>query len=397
VELGGILDQGLSSFRGEVRGWLAANLPQGWRARMVGADSAAFVDFQREWFAKIAAAGYATPHWEKGWTGGGRSLAEQVVIFEEMARADAPRLLLHFISLYHAAMTISHWGTEEQKKQHLPAILKGSVWCQGFSEPNAGSDLASLRTQAVRKGDVYVVNGQKIWSTMGQYADWCLLLVRTSNEGPKQAGITYLLMDMKSKGVTPRPIKQITGDEEFNEVFLEDVEVPVANRLGGEREGWKVAQTTLASERGLTILELVERMHRAVWRLLEALKAGGRVDDVQFRREAVTVQVKIEALRAMLSDFMARSAAGNEAVGDSSMIKHFYAETLRDFTHLGLRAEGLAGQFASPLVLGAGHETGNWMFDFLNSYMWTIAGGTNEIQRNIISERILMMPREKLS
>ena len=391
------MDQELNGFRNEVRGWLAANLPQGWRDRMVGADSTTFVAFQREWFATIAAAGYATPHWEKGWTGGGRSLAEQVVIFEEMARADAPRLLLHFISLYHAAMTISHWGTVEQKKQHLPAILQGSVWCQGFSEPNAGSDLASLRTQAVRRGDVYIVNGQKIWSTMGQYADWCLLLVRTSNEGPKQAGITYLLMDMKSKGVTPRPIKQITGDEEFNEVFLENVEVPVENRLGGEGEGWKVAQTTLSSERGLTILELAERMHRAIWRLLEALKVGGRAYDVQFRREAVTVQVKIEALRAMLSGFMARSAAGHEAVGDSSMIKHFYAETLRDFTHLGLRAEGLSGQFASPLILGAGHETGNWMFDFLNSYMWTIAGGTNEIQRNIISERLLRMPREKLS
>jgi alkylation response protein AidB-like acyl-CoA dehydrogenase len=385
------------TFRAEVRDWLSANLPQDWRERMTGVDSDGFVAFQREWFAKISKSGYATPHWGKDWVGGGRSLAEQVMIFEEMARADAPRLLLHFISLYHAAMTISHWGSEEQKKTHLPGILEGRVWCQGFSEPNAGSDLASLLTRAERKGDHYIVNGQKIWSTMGQYADWCLLLVRTSNEGPKQAGITFLLMDMRSKGIVPRPIKQITGDEEFSEVFLENVEIPVANRLGAEGQGWQVAQTTLASERGLTILELAERMHRATWRRLDVLKDGERLGDVQFRREAVAVQIKIEALRAMLSAFMTRSAAGQEAVGDSSIIKLFYAEVLREFTHLGLRAQGLSGQLKSPLILGAGHETGNWMFDLMNSYMWTIAGGSNEIQRNIISERVLKMPREKLS
>ncbi|MBN9062310.1 MAG: acyl-CoA dehydrogenase family protein [Rhizobiales bacterium] len=391
------MGENLQAFRDEVRAWLTANAPVGWREKMAGADGDGFVAFQREWFAALAPSGYATPHWEKGWVGGGRSLAEQVVIFEEMARADAPRLLLHFISLYHAAMTISHWGRDDQKRRHLPAIIAGSVWCQGFSEPNAGSDLASLRTRAERKGDRYIVNGQKIWSTMGQYADWCLLLVRTSTDGPKQAGITYLLMDMKSKGVVPRPIRQITGDEEFNEVFLEDVEVPVENRLGEEGEGWKVAQTTLSSERGLTILELAERMNRALWRLMEALASHGRNTDAQFRREAVGVQLRIDALRAMLADFMARSEAGSELVGASSMIKHYYAQTLREFTQLGLRAQGLPGQEQSPMTLGGGHETGNWMVDFLNSYMWTIAGGTNEIQRTIISERVLKMPREKLS
>ena len=387
----------LEAFRHEVRQWLEANVPAGWREKMTGTDGAVFADFQREWFAKLAPSGYATPHWENGWVGGGRSLSEQVVIFEEMARADAPRLLLHFLSVYHAAMTISHWGTEAQKRQHLPAIIEGSIWCQGFSEPNAGSDLASLRTRAERKGDRYIVNGQKIWSTMGQYADWCLLLVRTSTEGPKQAGITYLLMDMKSKGITTRPIKQITGDEEFNEVFLEDVEIPVENRLGEEGEGWKVAQTTLSSERGLTILELAERMHRALWRLMDALSSQGRIVDAQFRRETVGVQLRIDALRAMLASFMAQSEAGSEPVGASSMIKHYYAQTLREFTQLGLRAQGIAGQIHSPITLGGGHETGNWMFDFMNSFMWTIAGGTNEIQRNIISERVLKMPREKLS
>jgi alkylation response protein AidB-like acyl-CoA dehydrogenase len=202
---------------------------------------------------------------------------------------------------------------------------------------------------------------------------------------------------MKSKGITPRPITQITGDEEFNEVFFVDVEVPVENRLGGEGEGWKVAQTTLSSERGLTALELAERMRHAIWRLLEALRKGGHIGDTQFRREAVSVQIKIEALRAMVADSMKLAEVGREPIGAASMIKHFYAATLREFTQLGLRAQGMTGQLSSPLVLGAGYETGNWMFDFLNSYMWTIAGGTNEIQRNIISERVLLMPREKMS
>ena len=364
---------------------------------MEGADTAAFVELQREWFETIIPSGYATPHWDSAWVGGGLPLERQVIIFEEMARADAPRLLLYFISLYHAAMTISHWGTEAQKAQHLDAILKGAIWCQGFSEPNAGSDLASLRTRAERVGDNYIVNGQKIWSTMGQHADWCLLLVRTSKEGPKQAGITFLLMDMKSEGIVTRPIRQITGDEEFSELFLQDVVIPVENRLGAEGEGWKVAQTTLASERGLTILELAERMHRAVWRLLEAMNRTGRSGDAEFRRKATMVQIKIEALRALTGQMMRRAGKGEDAPGDSSFVKHFYAEVLREFTQLGLGVEGMHGLAKSPLVLGAGHETGNWMFDFLNSYMWTIAGGTNEIQRNIISERVLGMPREKTS
>lgn len=384
------------SFRSEVRQWLRQNVPADWRAQMTGASHEQFVAFQRDWFNKLCAAGYATPHWGPEWPGGGRSLADQIAVFEEMAWADAPRNLLYFISLYHTAVTVSHWGTPEQKQRHLTGVLNGAVWCQGFSEPNAGSDLAALRTRAERVGDTYIVNGQKIWSTMGQYADWCLLLVRTSNEGPKQKGITYLLLDMRSPGVTVRPLTQISGDQEFSEIFLENVAVPVANRLGDEGQGWAVAQTTLASERGLTILELGERMNRAVWRLLAAMEESGRLADAQFRREAVAVQIRIEALRAMTSQFMGRAAEGREMVGDSSIIKHFYAEVLREFTQLGLRARGFAGQLREPLSLGAGHETGNWMFDFFNSYMWTIAGGTNEIQRNIISERVLGMPREKL-
>jgi alkylation response protein AidB-like acyl-CoA dehydrogenase len=392
--------QSVETVRAAVQCWLSENVPANWREQQAGDDIEGFLDSQREWLRRLVSAGYATPHWPSGWPGGGRSLAEQVAIFEEIARAAAPRMSLFFVSLYHAAMTLFECGTEEQKQRYLPGILQGDVWCQGFSEPNAGSDLAALKTRAERKGEVYVVNGQKLWATMGHFSDYCLLLVRTDSAVKKQAGITYLLMDMKSKGVEVRPIRQITGDEEFAEIFLRDVEIPVENRIGAENAGWAVAQVTLASERGLTLVELTERLNRSLWRLVGLATHDGedthRLND-ETRRRIVDVTINIEALRAMISEFMARRIAGREAVGDASIIKLAYAHTLREFSALGLKLRGIDGQRFSPYVLGAGYETGNWMFDFMNSYQWSIAGGSNEIQRNIVSERILLMPREKLA
>ena len=386
----------LEQLRAETRAWLQQNIPSHWRERMTDVQSDDFLHLQRQWMQALVSAGLATSHWHAGWPGGGRSLAQQIVIVEELARADAPRLILYFISLYHAAMTLMEWGTPEQKNRHLPAILAGEIWCQGFSEPNAGSDLASLKTRAVRDGDDYVVDGQKVWSTLGQHADYCLLLVRTDASGPKQAGITFLLMDMRSPGVEVRPIRQITGDEEFAEIFLTNVRIPMANRLGEEGEGWRIAQTTLNSERGLTILELSERLSHSRWRLLQAMGADseGQVQDDQLRREAVDVFIKIDALSAMVKDMMARLVVGKDVGGTASMVKLFYAQVLREFTALGQRCDPSA-LYHHPFTLGGGHETGNWSFDYMNSFMWTIAGGSNEIQRNIISERVLAMPREK--
>ncbi|QCP50388.1 acyl-CoA dehydrogenase [Trinickia violacea] len=388
--------EGLEDFRLNVRSWLTQNVPHRWRARMTGASADEFTAFQREWMGKVVSAGLATPHWSAQWPGGGRSLDEQIVIVEEMARADAPRLLLYFVALYHAAMTLMEWGTEEQKARHLPAILNGEIWCQGFSEPNAGSDLASLTTRAVRDGDHYVIDGQKIWSTLGQHADYCLLLVRTDASVPKQAGITFLLMDMKSPGVECRPIRQITGDEEFAEIFLSGVRVPVANRLGEENAGWRIAQTTLNSERGLTIFELSERLSWSRWRLIEAMggNTGGSIVDDQLRREMVDVFTKIEALSALVKEMMKRLVAGEDTGSSASIVKLLYAQVLREYTALGVRGASTS-HLRTPFTLGAGHETGNWWFDYMNSFMWTIAGGSNEIQRNIVSERMLGMPRER--
>ncbi|HEX7822362.1 MAG TPA: acyl-CoA dehydrogenase family protein [Sphingobium sp.] len=382
----------LETLRSAVRAWLDANAPKTWRQESI--DSDAFFRIQRDWYLKLVDGGYAVPHWPAEFPGGGKSLAEQKVIYEEMARADTPRLLLSFVSTYHAASTILEWGSKEQQAQYLPAILKGETWCQGFSEPGAGSDLAALRTRAERRGDVYVVNGQKIWSTIAQYADKCLLLVRTSTEKAKQAGMTFLLLDLKTPGITIRPINQIHGDEEFAEIFFDEVEIPVSERLGEEGQGWAVAQATLASERGLTLLELSERMRGALYRIATLIRDTGRLDDAGIMRDFGRLATSIDATCALADQFLAWRIAGEEQVGQASLIKLRYSRVLREFTLLGLRLEDMESQYHMPITFGGGMETGNWMADFMNSYAWTIAGGSDEVQRNIISERMLGMPRE---
>ena len=380
----------LEALRQDVRGWLATNAPQGWRDI---AEHQAFAESQRQWFQKLVAAGYAVPHWPAEWPGGGRSLSEQKVIYEELARADSPRLLLSFVSTYHAASTFFECGSEEQKARYLPAILKGETWCQGFSEPNAGSDLAAIRTKAERKGDVYVVNGQKIWSTMAQYADKCLLLVRTASDGPKQAGITFLLMDMKAPGVSVRPIQQIQGDEEFAEIFLDNVEVPVADRVGEENAGWAVANATLASERGLTLMELSYRMKGAMSHIAGLIRDNGLSEDAGVLRDFGHLSGRVDAACAIADQFLENRINHIERIGDASIVKLTYSRVLREWSALGLRLGAMDEQYRKPITFGD-LNTGNWMADFMNSYAWTIAGGSDEVQRNIIAERMLEMPRE---
>src|SRR3990167_5544163 len=387
----------IESLSQDVRAWLRKNVPAGWRGAMTNVGQDRFVALQKDWFEKLSQAGYATPHWPEGWLGGGRSLAEQKVIFEEVARADAPRLILYFVALYHAACTLFECGTDQQREKYLHGILKGEIWCQGFSEPNAGSDLASLRTRAERRGDRYIINGQKIWSTMAQYADYCLLLARTDNSGPPQAGLTYLLLNMKAKGVSVRPISQITGDDEFAEIFFDDVEVPVLDRVGAEGEGWAVAQATLASERGLTLVELTQRMRYALHMLVKTMRERGCQDDAVVHRDLGNLIVNVDAACALADQYLMKRISGSEQVGDASIVKLQYAKTLREFAALGVRVNGLEGQYHTGFMRGATQETGNWTLDFMNSYNWSIAGGSNEIQRNIIAERMLGMPREPKS
>jgi len=380
----------LQALRQDLRAWLELNRPADWRE---AATHEAFVASQRAWFARLVGAGYAIPHWPAEWPGGGRSLAEQKVIYEELARADAPRLLLSFVSTYHAFATLHESGSAEQQARYLPAILQGETWCQGFSEPGAGSDLAAVRTRAERRGEVYVINGQKVWSTMAQYADRCLLLARTSSEGARQAGLTYFLMDMKAPGVTVRPIHQIQGDEEFAEIFLDNVEIPVSERVGAEGEGWAVAQTTLSSERGLTLMELGYRMRGALERIVALVRSTGREHDQGVQRDFGALIAQVDAVCALADQFLERRMTGHEQVGDASIVKNAYSRALRAYAALGVRLGGIDAQYLAPITYGD-LNSGNWMADFMNSYAWTIAGGSEEIQRNIIAERMLGMPRE---
>jgi alkylation response protein AidB-like acyl-CoA dehydrogenase len=388
----------LEALRSEVRAWLAANKPATWRADYEKLGHEEFAQAQRDWFAKLVEGGYAVPHWPAEWPGGGRTLAEQKVIYEELADADCPRLLLSFVSTYHAASTFFECGSEEQKARYLPAILKGETWCQGFSEPNAGSDLASLKCKAERVtkedgSEVYLINGQKVWSTMAQYADKCLLLVRTSGDGPKQAGITFLLMDMKAPGITVSPIHQIQGDEEYCEVFLDDVEVPVSERVGEEGAGWAVAQATLSSERGLTLMELAYRMRGALPRIAELIRKNGLEEDRGVLRDFGALATQVESVCTLTDTFLRSHIEGTGGPFDASIVKNGYSRALRAYSLLGVRLGGMDEQYRKPITYGD-LNTGNWMADFMNSYAWTIAGGSEEVQRNIIAERMLGMPRE---
>jgi len=380
-----------------VRSWLGDHVPEGWRAQMTGASEDEYVAFQHWWLQELRQGGLAAPHWPKEW-GGGFSLGEQIVIYEEMARADAPRLWLYYVALHHAPATLLHGASEEQQRRHLPAILDGEVWCQGFSEPEAGSDLASLRTRAVGDGDVYVVNGQKVWSSGAKYADWCLLLARTDPDAPKRKGISYFMLDMRSPGVEVRPIRETTGGAHFCELFFTDVRIPVENRIGAENEGWQVAQSTLAAERGLTMVEHAERMSIAFQTLVDLATANvdGRAaaDDPGVRRQLAQTKAEVQVLQELVStmveNLLRRAGVGPEA----SIIKIYFSELMQRFADLGLRLLGPPGELVSPAVRGAGLQSGNWMYDYLYSWGWTIGGGTNEVLRTQVAERVLGLPRE---
>ncbi|BBZ65267.1 acyl-CoA dehydrogenase [Mycolicibacterium insubricum] len=378
------------TFRSRVRQWCAEHVPTDWRQTQTGADDAEFVRFQKWWFAELNSAGFAVPHWPAEW-GGGMSVAEQVVLYSELAAHDAPRLVLAFVGIHHAASTLLVAGTEEQRSRHLPAILDGEIWVQGFSEPEAGSDLASLRTTARRDGDHFVVNGQKLWASGGAHADWCLLLARTDPDAPKRRGISYFLMDMRAPGIDVRPIRNAVGDSHFCEVFLNDVRIPEVNLVGAENAGWQVAQETLGAERGMTMLELAERLGNAGlgW-LAQACPAG---DAVAADRLA-GFEIEIAGLRGLCRDLVERSHAGTAGAADASIVKLYYSELLQRMTDFGAELGGVAASTVVTKPASSGWESGAWVLDFVGSWEWTIPGGASEIQRTIIAERGLGLPRE---
>ena len=389
----------LEDLRRSVREWCSSHVPHDWRARLSGSSHEELVAFLRWWATQLREAGLFAPHWPEQW-GGGFSIPQQVVIAEELARGDAPRNALAHVALYNVAPTVMRSATEEQCHAILTGIMGGEVWCQGFSEPDAGSDLASLQTRAVRDGDDYVVTGQKVWTSWATEADWCLLLVRTDVDVPKHKGISCLMVDMGTPGVDVRPIKQATGSADFCEVFLDEVHVPIANRIGAENDGWAVAQGTLAAERAIVILEMTERLRRngieaaireaARWRL----ESGQPVLEDDARREMLAeCYAEAEVLRHLLNGLIEEVISGVDVGGVSAIIKVFYSELLAKLTREVTDLQGLTAQVDQPLLECAGWETGFWMIDYVHSFGWAIGGGTNEIMRNVIGERMLGLPR----
>lgn len=377
----------LDDFRSEVRAWCREHVPADWRNTQTGVGDDEFVRFQKWWFTELHSAGYAVPHWPVEW-GGGLSVEQQVILYQELAAHDAPRLVLAFVGIHHAASTLLVAGTDEQRQKHLPAILDGQIWVQGFSEPEAGSDLAALRTTARRNGDEFIVNGQKLWASGGLHADWCLLLARTDPDAPKRKGISYFLLDMTTPGIEVRPIRNAVGDSHFCEIFLDDVRIPAANLIGAENAGWQVAQETLGAERGMTMLELAERLGNAGFRWLVE---SAPVDDPLVADRLAGFEAEITGLRGMCRRLVEHGARGP---ADASIVKLYYSELLQRLTDFGAEIGGPDAHTVLTKPLSSGWESGSWVLDFVGSWEWTIPGGASEIQRTIIAERGLGLPRE---
>ncbi len=384
-----------AAFRAELRAWIEANLPPGYRERRrrPGREDP---EVLRAWSRKLFEAGYAGLTWPPEYGGRGAPHSHQAILLEEMARAEAPEHV-GVIGLGMAGPTIIAHGTEEQKARYLRRILSGDdIWCQGFSEPGAGSDLGSLRTRAVRDGDDFVVNGQKVWSSFADIADHCILLVRTDPDAPKHEGITYLLVDMHSEGIEVRPLRQITGDPEFNEIFFTDVRVPVENVVGEVDRGWRVAMTTLLHERGTLGFSLTARLEVNFNKLVELARTprpdGTRPCDDPFVRDGIArLFAELEALRftnyRALAGLMRTGVPGPEG----SIAKLHWSETNQRLAKLALRVIGAEAQLDGDGAVWDGY----WQYQQLRSRGNTIEAGTSEILRNIVAERVLGLPRSR--
>ena len=385
------------AFRDEVRAWIAVNLPDGW-GEPGFREPETFeerLEFARGWERKLADAGWAGISWPTEYGGRGATLMEQVIFHQEMARARAPQISVNFVGINLAGPTIMAHGTEEQKQRYLPKILTlDELWCQGFSEPNAGSDLAGLQTRAELRDGRFVVNGQKVWTSYAHAADWCLLLCRTDPEAPKHKGLSYLLVDMHSPGIEPRPLKQITGEAEFNEVFFTGVEVPGENLLGELNQGWVYANTTLANERGPAFLAHQIRFRNQLEDMIAMAKRLRRdgmplSEHPAFRERIAKAYADLEVMRAIGLRLVTSIARHGRPGTEGSIAKLYWSEMVRRMELLALQLEGEDG-----MLDGEDAELrGRWQRGFLMSFAQTIAAGSSEIQKNIISERVLGMPR----
>ncbi len=370
-------------FREEVREWLAENVPS--EPRPI--DGLASAEFDRAWMKRQNDGGWAGIAWPKAYGGRGESLGRQLIWLEEYARAGAPEIGNFFVALAHAGPTVIARGTPEQQAFHLPRILSGeAIWCQGFSEPGAGSDLAGITTRGVIEGDELVVNGSKIWTSYGHLADFQELLIRTGPAGGRHAGLTWVICDMKASGIEVRPIRSMAGHQEFNQVFYDNVRIPLRNVVGQVGDGWSVAMATLGFERGTGIITFQVELARRLDELIERAKASGAMRDMVIADNLLTLRAEAHALRAMTLMNLSRSERHGALGAEATLVAVYHGELEKKVARMGGELAG-----ANALERVPGERTD--VFEYYNSFAHTIAGGTSEIRRNIIGERVLGLPR----
>jgi alkylation response protein AidB-like acyl-CoA dehydrogenase len=379
-------------FRESIRTWIRANMPVGWRELLDDAPEDEVMAFVQGWMRTLAAQGFAAPALSKRYGGAELTFDQQLILMEELARADAPPVEMFMVTQVHAPATMLEWGSPEQQEKYLPTVGRGEIWCQGFSEPGSGSDLASLRTRAVQDGESFVVNGQKIWSSFSRHASYCLLLARTDPDAPKRQGISYFALDMQTPGVEVRPIRQATGNAEFSEIFLTDVRVPASDLLGPLNGGWAVAQSTLAAERGILAFERMERLWWNFGRFLQhSTEAGAAwLQDPQRLSELTSLVGALRAERRLIRDFIAGGRPPLSEASYPSIIKISNTEIAQAIGDFEVRVGGLGAQVFRRAFE---HDFNNPMYDYLSSFGNTISAGANEVMRNLIAERTLGMPR----
>jgi alkylation response protein AidB-like acyl-CoA dehydrogenase len=370
-----------TAFRDELRTWLEDNRPG---QPPAGEDDGTY-EWRRDFQRRLADGGWAAVHWPVEFGGRGATLTESAIFFEELARARAP-LPVNALGLLLAGPTIMIWGTEEQKERFLaPIVTAEEIWCQGFSEPEAGSDLASLKTRAVKDNGEWVVSGQKVWTSGAQYSKWCMLVARTDTEAPKHKGLTYFLMDMEQEAVQVRPLRQITGEAEFNELFIEEARIPDENVLGGVGNGWKVALTTLMNERAGLAFFLQVRLRQVLDEVFAAADQRGLLDDPVVADKLGELHLKAEVLRLTAYRGLTAIERYGQPGPEGSLTKWMWSETNQQLTQF-------AADLLGPQALTAGNR---WSYELLRARGNTIEGGTTEILKNIVAERVLGLPKAR--
>lgn len=385
-------------FRTTFRAWLSENLPRGWgKTVFEPEDEEERAQFRIAWEHTLFRGGWSCINWPKEFGGRSASLVEQAIYAEELARARAPEMV-NIIGKNLASTTLFHHGTEAQKAKYLPGIISSEdIWCQGFSEPSAGSDLASVRTSAILDGDHFVVNGQKVWTSYAQYSKYCFALVRTDHEAKKHAGLSFLLIDMNSPGVSIRPLRQISGESEFNETFFEDVRVPIENLVGEINGGWKIAMTTLAHERGPEdALARQIRFKQELDLLLKTVSETRRgdtalIEDPVVRQKLGQSIIEMEIMRLNSLRTMSQYLNGMPRGPEASMVKLYWSHAAQNLYENALDILGPLGTLAGGDPLSP--CDGRFSLSYLQSRAFTIYSGSSEVQRNIIGERLLGLPK----